>query len=84
MAMPEKGELPFYDSDEDETMSAEYRVEMYEAWAQNREPFRTGTRPEEGLPSSHFREGNRWETHGSRIRGLSRRTPLERTTTAAA
>jgi hypothetical protein len=47
MAMPEKDELPFYDEDEHETMTAEERVEMYEAWAEYRENLRTGTNPGE-------------------------------------
>ena len=45
MAVPEKGELPFYDADEDETMTEAERAEMYQAWGEYRENLRTGTKP---------------------------------------
>jgi hypothetical protein len=45
--MPEKDELPFYDEAEDDTMTDEERVEMYQAWAVYRENLRTGTKPGE-------------------------------------
>jgi len=47
MAMPEKEELPFYDADEDDTMTEEERTEMYQAWGEYRENLRTGTKPDE-------------------------------------
>ena len=47
MAVPEKEELPFYDADEDETMTEAERAEMYEAWGEYRENLRTGTKPRE-------------------------------------
>jgi len=47
MAVPEKEELPFYDADEDETMTKAERVEMYQAWGEYRENLRTGTKPGE-------------------------------------
>jgi len=47
MQMPEKDELPFYDEDEDDTMTEAERVEMYQAWAEYRENLRTGTKPSE-------------------------------------
>ena len=47
MEMPEKEELPFYDEDEDDTMTEEERVEMYQAWAEYRENLPTGTKPGE-------------------------------------
>jgi hypothetical protein len=37
MAVPEKEELPFYDADEHDAMSAGEVREMYEAWSQYRE-----------------------------------------------
>lgn len=47
MAMPEKEELPFFDSDEHDTMTEAERVEMYQAWVMYRENLRTGTKPRE-------------------------------------
>ena len=47
MDVPETEELPFYDADEHDSMTAAERVEMYEAWAAYRENLRTGTRPDE-------------------------------------
>jgi len=47
MAVPEKEELPFYDEDEDETMTESERTEMYQAWSEYRENLRTGTKPGE-------------------------------------
>lgn len=45
--MPAKEELPFYDEAEDDTMTEEERLEMYQAWAEYRENLRTGTKPGE-------------------------------------
>lgn len=47
MAMPDKDELPFYDPDENDTMTEDEKVEMYQAWAAYRENLRTGTKPDE-------------------------------------
>lgn len=47
MAMPEKEELPFFDSDEHDTMTEAERAEMYQAWVMYRENLRTGTKPRE-------------------------------------
>ncbi|WP_321167632.1 hypothetical protein [Halalkalirubrum salinum] len=40
--MPEKKELPFYDPDENDTMSKAERVGMYQAWAKYGENLRNG------------------------------------------
>jgi hypothetical protein len=47
MAMPDKDELPFYDKAEQDAMTEDERVEMYQAWAAYRENLRTGTKPGE-------------------------------------
>jgi len=45
--MPDKDELPFYDSEKHGTMTEEEKVEMYQAWAEYRENLRTGTKSNE-------------------------------------
>jgi len=45
--MPKKEELPFFEADDHETMSADDLVEMYTAWADYRENLRTGTTSKE-------------------------------------
>jgi len=47
MKMPDKDDLPFYDPEDDDTMTEEEQVEMYRAWAEYRENRRTGTKPGE-------------------------------------
>ena len=47
MDVPEKEELPFYDADEDDSMTETERVEMYDAWAAYRENLQSGTKPDE-------------------------------------
>lgn len=47
MAMPDKDELPFYETDEHDTRTEDEKVEMYQAWAEYRENLRTGTKPDE-------------------------------------